>query len=432
MGMIGASDGRIRAGDPPSTCAALKAERRRELELAARVQVVLLPAPVIVGREFFCSALSRPLDVVTGDFCHWYALTERSGMLVLGDISGHGTTAALAMAAVVSHLKGLLDGDAVRQRRPHLVCRELHRFIRQNMRDVCYMAGTVAFVDLDAKRVRYLNAGGMEPLCFSRVDGTRVELNPDGRGCLPMGLMEGAEYGEDAVVDAPLAEEALLCLYSDGYAEVARDAAGEDRLSPGVLRDVISGLVRGASGTVDFAALPYRLNAVIRDMGFVHRQDDMEFAIFGSSMAHALRFLRSVPMRDPMHVDHAVAAASRWARERGLPDEEVVRLELLLDEHLQNVRRHGMTEAERERSSAVVEMRPAGGDLEVCVWNRGAKWKGGISETSPPPDLTLDAQNAALAAGGRGVAILRKVARRIAYEHYSGLNKFTFLMGVRQ
>ncbi len=409
----------------------LKAAQRRDLEFAARVQDVLLPAPVAVGPESFCSALARPLDVVSGDFFHWQALGARAGMLVLGDVSGHGVPAALAMAAIVSHIKGLADGEGVRLRRPHAVCREIDRFIRQNLRDVCYLAGTVVFVDLDARTVRYLNAGGMEPLCFSRTDGARLDLNPEGRGCLPMGLMEGAAYDEAEVVEAPFPADALLCLHSDGYADLASDAAGADLLPPDVLRDVIAELVRGASGTVDFAALPYRLNAVLRDMGFVHQQDDMAFVIFGRSMVHALRFLRDVPMRDPSQIDQAVAAAARWAEARGMGDEAVVRLELLLEEHLSNVRRHGMNEAERRRGCAVVEMRPAGDDLEVCVWNRGAKWQGDLSETAPHPDLALDAQNAALAGSGRGVAILRKVARRIAYEHFDGLNKFTFLIGAK-
>lgn len=407
---------------------ALRAERRRDLEFAARVQNVLLPAPVIVGREFFCSALSHPFDIVSGDFCHWHALTERLGMFVFGDISGHGTSAALAMAAVVSHLKGIANGEGVRLRQPHVVCREIDSFIRQNLRDVCYLSGTVLFVNLDTNKVRYLNAGGMEPLCFSRTDGSRIELNPDGRGCLPMGMMENAKYDESAVVEAPLDDDSLLCLYSDGYADVSSDEAGTDCLPQDVMCEVIGELVRSASGTADFAAIPYRLNELIRDMGFSHRQDDMNFVIFGRSMIHALRFLRAVPMRDSSYIDQAVAEASQWTKDRGYPDEAVVRLELLLDEHLQNVRKHGMTEAERMHDSAVVEMRPAGDDLEVCVWNRGAEWHCDLSETAPHPDVALNAQNDALAGGGRGIAILRKLTRRIAYERFDGLNKFTYLM----
>ena len=408
--------------------AELKAALRADLEVAAHVQSALLPPPVALGPKLFYSALSCPHDIVTGDFCHWKKLTDEAGVLVFGDISGHGTSAALAMAAVVSHLKGLAASEGVRQRRPHLICRDLDRFIRQNLRDVCYLAGTVLFADFGAKKVRYLNAGGPEPLCFARSDASRIELNPGRRGGLPMGLMDGATYDEADVVEASFPSDALFCLHSDGYSDLSTDAAGEERLPPEMLSDIIAELVRGASGTLDLASLPYRLNALLRDMGYVHAHDDRHFLVAGRSMAGGVRFLRAVPMDDPAEIDRAVEDAARWAAARKCPEAVVARLELLLGEHLANVRGHALTEARRRSEVVALEIRPAAGDLEVCAWDRGVRWEGDLSEVAPHPDLALDAQNAAFAARGRGFAILRKVARSIAYERFEGLNKYTFLL----
>ena len=408
--------------------AELKAALRADLEVAAHVQSALLPPPVALGPKLFYSALSCPHDIVTGDFCHWKKLTDEAGVLVFGDISGHGTSAALAMAAVVSHLKGLAASEGVRQRRPHLICRDLDRFIRQNLRDVCYLAGTVLFADFGAKKVRYLNAGGPEPLCFARSDASRIELNPGRRGGLPMGLMDGATYDEADVVEASFPSDALFCLHSDGYSDLSTDAAGEERLPPEMLSDIIAELVRGASGTLDLASLPYRLNALLRDMGYVHAHDDRHFLVAGRSMAGGVRFLRAVPMDDPAEIDRAVEDAARWAAARKCPEAVVARLELLLGEHLANVRGHALTEARRRSEVVALEIRPAAGDLEVCAWDRGARWEGDLSEVAPHPDLALDAQNAAFAESGRGFAILRKVARSVAYERFEGLNKYTFLL----
>ena len=408
--------------------AELKAALRADLEVAAHVQNALLPPSVALGPKLFYSALSCPHDIVTGDFCHWKKLTDEAGVLVFGDISGHGTSAALAMAAVVSHLKGLAASEGVRQGRPHLICRDLDRFIRQNLRDVCYLAGTVLFADFGAKKVRYLNAGGPEPLCFARSDASRIELNPGRRGGLPMGLMDGATYDEADVVEASFPSDALFCLHSDGYSDLSTDAADEERLPPEMLSDIIAELVRGASGTLDLVSLPYRLNALLRDMGYVHAHDDRYFLVAGRSMAGGVRFLRAVPMDDPAEIDRAVEDAARWAAARKCPEAVVARLELLLDEHLVNVRGHALTEARRRSEVVALEIRPAAGDLEVCAWDRGARWEGDLSEVAPHPDLALDAQNAAFAARGRGFAILRKVARSIAYERFEGLNKYTFLL----
>lgn len=411
--------------------AGLKAALRADLEVAAHVQTALLPPEIVFGPQLFGSALSRPYDVVTGDFHHWFRLSDTAGILVYGDISGHGTPAALAMTAVLSHLRDMAASEGVRTRQVHLICDDLARFVRQNLRGICYLTGTVLYADFDRNVVRYLNAGGTEPLCFSRSDGSRVELNPGKKGNLPMGLMDDTVYSADDVVEASFPVDALFCLYSDGYCDLSTDPAGEDRLPVDVLQGLVAELIRSASGTTDLASMPFRLNDLLRDMGYVHQRDDMHFLIGGRSMVHALRFLRTVRMESSDGIDRLVEAAAQWAAERKLPDETIAKMELLLNEHLENVRRHGLSDQQRRFAISVVEMRPAEGDLEIRVWDRGASWEGDLSETAPHPDLALDAQNAALAGSGRGLAILRKVAHRIVYEHFEGLNKFTFLIGAK-
>lgn len=409
----------------------LKAAMRADLEIAACVQTALLPPEIVFGPQLFGSALSRPYDVVTGDFHHWFRLSDTAGILVYGDISGHGTPAALAMTAVLSHLRDMAASEGVRTRQVHLICDDLARFVRRNLRGICYLTGTVLYADFDRNVVRYLNAGGTEPLCFARSDGARVELNPGKKGNLPMGLMDDTVYSADDVVEASFPVDALFCLYSDGYSDLSTDPAGEDRLPTDVLQGLVAELIRSASGTTDLASMPFRLNDLLRDMGYVHQRDDMHFLVGGRSMAHALRFLRTVRMESSDGIDRLVEAAAQWAAERKLPDETIAKMELLLNEHLENVRSHGLNDQQRRFAISVVEMRPSEGDLEIRVWDRGASWEGDLSETAPHPDLALDAQNAALADSGRGLAILRKIAHRITYEQFEGLNKFTFLIGTK-
>ena len=411
--------------------AELKTALRTELEVAACVQTALLPPEIVFGPQLFGSALSRPYDIVTGDFHHWFRLSDTAGILVYGDISGHGTPAALAMTAVLSHLRDMAASEGVRTRQVHLICDDLARFVRKNLRGICYLTGTVLFADFGRNVVRYLNAGGIEPLCYSRSDGARIELNPGKKGNLPMGLMDDTVYSVDDVAEASFPDDALFCFHSDGYYDLSTDPAGEDRLPPDVLQGLVAELIRSASGTTDIASLPFRLNDLLRDMGYVHPHDDMNFLVGGRSMVHALRFLRTVRMESTDGIDRLVEAAAQWAAERKLPDEAIAKMELLLNEHLENVRQHGLGDQQRRFAISVVEMRPSEGDLEIRVWDRGASWEGDLSETAPHPDLALDAQNAALAGSGRGLAILRKIARRITYEQFEGLNKFTFLIGVK-
>lgn len=411
---------------------ALQDQVALDLNIAARVQHALLPPYMQILKGIFYSGFWRPQNIVSGDLFCWYPSGDHSATVVFGDIAGHGTPAALAMTAVMAHLKELEHMECARRQRPEQICQEIHNYIRSNLRDVTYVAGTVLFVDLLERRVRYLNAGGIEPLCFRRSDGSSVELNPEKRGNLPMGMMEGTTYAAQDVVDVPLPADALLCLYSDGFYDLTTDAAGEERMPRDVFNEVIAEFIRGASGTSDVASLPYRLSAVLKDMGYVHAQDDESFCLIGAPLAGEMRFLTTVPMDETDGINNAVDAATRWATDRGYSDDFLARLELLLNEHLENVRKHGLDEDSRRHEVVVLEMRPLGQDLEILAWDRGLPYDGDLSESAPHPDVTLDGQNDKMATSGRGFAIVRKICRRITYDRFDVLNKFTFVLGRRE
>ena len=410
----------------------LKAQVETDLRIASRVQHALLPPPVQYWDGIFYGGLWRPHSIVSGDFFCWYPLSDHSAVVVFGDIAGHGMPAALAMTAVMAHLKEQEHSEGVQTRRPELVCRELDSYVRTNLRDVTYIAGTVLFVNMRKHIVRYLNAGGLEPLCFRRCDGSRIELNPEKRGSLPMGLMDGTVYTADDVVEREIPDDALICLYTDGFVDLTTDSAGEERMPRDVFHDVIGEFVRGASGTSDVASIPYRLSAVLKDMGYVHAQDDESFWVIGASLSNEARFLTTVPMSNADGINDCIDRASRWAAARGYSDAFLAMLELLLLEHLENIRKHGLDDDGRQREVAALEMRPVSGGLEILAWDRGQAYEGDLSESAPHPDLTLDAQNDKLAGSGRGLAIVRKICRRVTYDRFDNLNKFTFVLGEQE
>jgi len=406
----------------------LKSRMESDLRIAARVQHALLPPAVRYDAGIFYSGLLWPRNIVCGDLYCWFPLSDHSAAIVFGDIAGHDAPAALSMTAVIAHLKELETSEGVATRRPERVCQEIDSYIRNNLRDVTYMAGTVLFVDFRERLVRYVTAGGIDPLCLRRCDGTSVDLNPDRRGGLPMGLMDGTTYTADDVVEAELPEDAILCLYSDGFVDLSIDPAGENRIPHDMFVEILSELVRGASGTSDVASIPCRLAQTLSDMGYVNSHDDRSICLIGNPAMSEMRFLATVQMKSSTDVNDVVDRAAGWAARRGFPDEFVARLELLLIEHLENVRKHGLDDDGRRHEIVVLEMRPADGGLEILAWDRGRPYDGDLSELAPHPDVTLDAQNELLATSGRGFAIVRKICRRVTHEHFGGLNKFTFLM----
>lgn len=406
----------------------LKSRMEGDLRIASRVQHALLPPAVRYDEGIFYTGLWWPCNIVSGDLFCWFPLSGDSAVVVFGDIAGHGAPAALSMTAVIAHLKGLETSEVITTRRPELVCHEIDSYIRNNLRDVTYMAGTVLYVDYSQKVVRYVNAGGIEPLCLRRCDGSVVELNPDRRGGLPMGMMDDTSYTEAEVVEAEIPEDAILCLYSDGFVDLTSDPAGENRMPRDMFAEILCELVRGSSGTSAVGSIPYRLAQTLKDMGYTHAQDDQTFCLIGNPAMSEMRFMATVQMKSSASINDVVDRASGWAAKRGYPDELAARLELLLIEHLENVRKHGLNDDGRRNELVVVEMRPIDGGVEILAWDRGRPYDGDLSELAPHPDVTLDAQNELLATSGRGFAIVRKICRCVTHEHFGGLNKFTFVM----
>lgn len=407
----------------------LKKQMISELNIAARVQHALLPPYAQYWNGIFYSRLWRPQNIVSGDFFCWYPLSDHSAVVVVGDVAGHGTPAALAMTAIMAHIKDLGTSEGVMTRRPELICQEIDNYLRGNLRDITYVAGTVLFINMRKHVIRYVNAGGIEPLCYRRFDGSRIDLNPQKRGGLPMGLMNGTTYTANDVVEASIPDDALICLYTDGFIDMTADPAGEERMPNDVFNDMIGEFIRGASGTSDIASIPHRLSAVMKDMGYAHAQDDVSLCLIGDPMVSSVRFLATVPMKNANSINAAIDRASAWANERGYSDSFIACLELLLLEHLENIRKHGLDPDSRNREIVTLEMRPLEKDLEILAWDRGLPYEGDLSESAPHPDLTLDAQNDKMAESGRGFAIVRKICRSITYDRFDGLNRFAFTLG---
>ncbi len=82
-------------------------EARQSLVLAAHIQRSMLPVRAHLDDRMFYSAWSQPKEVVSGDVYEVIPFGRDRFLYVLGDIQGHGTSAALAMTAVQSFFKNL-------------------------------------------------------------------------------------------------------------------------------------------------------------------------------------------------------------------------------------------------------------------------------------------------------------------------------------
>lgn len=83
---------------------AIKNERyREELEIAQRVQRSLLPSELHHNNSFEIDGFSAAADEVGGDYYETFRFDNENFALIIGDVSGKGTSAAFNM----SQMKGV-------------------------------------------------------------------------------------------------------------------------------------------------------------------------------------------------------------------------------------------------------------------------------------------------------------------------------------
>jgi serine phosphatase RsbU (regulator of sigma subunit) len=195
-------------------------ERERieeELEVARRIQQATLPKEVPTLECWQISPYYQPAREVGGDFYDFFELEDGRLGLAVGDATGKGMPAALAVTATCSMLRAVaqalgssLPGDVLRRVNETLVAR-----IPANMFVTCFYC----ILDPESATLSYANAGHDLPY-LRRRGGECEELRARG---MPLGLMPQMSYEEkEVVLDG--GEAALF--YSDGLVE-AHDPKGE-------------------------------------------------------------------------------------------------------------------------------------------------------------------------------------------------------------
>jgi phosphoserine phosphatase RsbU/P len=187
----------------------------REAEEARSIQQALLPrsSPLIPG--FRVSGLSIPAGSVGGDWYDFIPLSDGRWGLVLADVSGKGTAAALLMSATRGMLRSLAQSGSG----PADVLTRLNNMMIEDFPSGRFV--TMVYAELDpARRVlRIANAGHLSPLLVEP-SGHRWIDHEHG---LPLGI-SASKFSEAAVM---LGDDSRIAFYSDGITEADIDSGEE-------------------------------------------------------------------------------------------------------------------------------------------------------------------------------------------------------------
>ena len=236
-------------------------EMEQELVYAQAVISRLLPARPPRNGRLRVDFRYIPLDAVGGDFFSFNTLHDRGMGVFIGDVVGHGVSAALFLSLVRS-LTERLSGEW--SEKPERFIAELNRELMNGGLSL-FLTALYGYFNFSGAETEFRFAkGGHPPPIRYRAADSRVEFLYS-RG-MPVGINNKAEFSEERIILAP--GDRLYC-YTDGIIET-RNAAGALLDLPG-----LSSIVAGA-GTVPFGgSLDFILDEVNRFRGSEPIYDDI-------------------------------------------------------------------------------------------------------------------------------------------------------------
>jgi serine phosphatase RsbU (regulator of sigma subunit) len=194
---------------------------KHELTIARRIQLASLPqsTPVVTGLDI--AGESVPAMEVGGDFFDYLIGPTGRLLVIIGDVSGKGTSAALYMAKVQGILRSLHGFDLT----PRAMFVRANSLLNKDLEKRSFVTALGAEFDPSARTMTIARAGHLPVYHFRKQEGRVEKLLPRGLGLgISDETMFAGEIEERSVQYDP---GDVILLTTDGITE-ARNAQGEE------------------------------------------------------------------------------------------------------------------------------------------------------------------------------------------------------------
>lgn len=226
---------------------AIKNERyKEELEIAQRVQRSLLPSELHHNATFEIEAFSAAADEVGGDYYETFQFDEHRFALIIGDVSGKGTSAAFNM----SQMKGVFHSLVQLQLTPIEFLGKANNALSRCLEKNHFITASYYLLDTSSKELVYARAGHCPTLFYSSESGKSRFLDIKGMGLGVVRNIHYMRFMQEGRLRYSTGD--VMVMYTDGIVEAKNDQNeefGYDRLrlvvdrcnrsSAGVIKDII-------------------------------------------------------------------------------------------------------------------------------------------------------------------------------------------------
>ncbi|MGB3183215.1 MAG: GAF domain-containing SpoIIE family protein phosphatase [Cyclobacteriaceae bacterium] len=226
---------------------ALENERYREaLKIAKRVQRSLLPESLMDNEHLSMVSFSEAADEVGGDYFDLYQVSEHKVAVIIGDVSGKGTSAAFHMSQMKGIFHSLVESDMAPADFMIRTNAALARCLDRNS----FITASYYMIDTQKRTVDFVRAGHCPTLFYANETHQAVYYTGSGLG---LGILRNSEYSRYVKTNTITYQPGdVMLLYTDGIVE-ARNPDGEeygyDRLKD-LMEKVASGSAKDISDNV--------------------------------------------------------------------------------------------------------------------------------------------------------------------------------------
>ena len=192
----------------------------------AEIQKALLPSGPPRISTLDLAVHYQAVQQAGGDYYDFFRLPDRRWGILIADVSGHGTPAAILMAIThaIAHLYPGSDAS------PGGMLEFLNRHLaaRYTTNAGAFVTAFYGIYDPATRELAYARAGHLPPRLKNCEDGRLMVL--DGESGLPLGILPSQHYRDSTITLRPCDQ---LILYTDGITEAANprgERFGSERL----------------------------------------------------------------------------------------------------------------------------------------------------------------------------------------------------------
>jgi sigma-B regulation protein RsbU (phosphoserine phosphatase) len=186
---------------------------KKELQLAAEMQSLLLPGNLPVNKDVEMAAKYVAHHSVGGDYYDFIELNHTEFVFCVADVSGKGISAALLMSNFQANLRAIIKYTDFSL--PKLI-EELNTSVINSAKGERFITLFIARYNIITRKLKYINAGHNHPIL---TNGKEVRFLS--AGCTGIGMLDQIPHiEEDEVFVAP---NSLLVSYTDGLVEVENE-----------------------------------------------------------------------------------------------------------------------------------------------------------------------------------------------------------------